>query len=74
MPAPDFAVGDRVEVHLDSSYWSSRGWFPGVIHRIDPYTAHRSFYWVELEMEAQIAQGGQTSLVSILNPRQLRKL
>jgi hypothetical protein len=74
MPAPDLAVGDRVEVHLDSSYWASRGWFPGVIRRIDPYTAHRSFYWVELDVEAHIAQGGRTSLVSVLNPRQLRRL
>ncbi len=74
MTPPEFSVGDRVEVFLEAVFWSSQGWFPGVIRRIDPYTEHRSFIWVELDIEAQDAQGGKSSLISVLNPRNLRKL
>ncbi len=42
-------VGDRVKVYLDSNFWKSDGWFEGTLRRIDPYSEHRSFYWVELD-------------------------
>jgi hypothetical protein len=68
---PPLAVGDRVRVHLESEHWSSTGWFAGTIVRIDPYSAHRSFHWVELDVPVQAAQGGRTSLVAILNPKHI---
>jgi hypothetical protein len=69
----DFLVGDRVEVYLNSDFWESEGWFPGVISRIDPYTAHRFFYWVDLDVEARASHGDSTRLVSVLNPKNIRK-
>jgi hypothetical protein len=66
--------GDRVRVHLDSSYWRTAGWFEGTILRIDPYSAHRSFHWVELDTEVHPVQGGSTRMVSILNPRHILRL
>jgi len=71
--AEEYRLGDRVQVHLDSAYWKSRGWFAGTITRIDPYSQHRSFYWIELDQEIESAQGGRTSLISIFNPKGLRK-
>jgi hypothetical protein len=66
-------VGDRVEVFLDSKFWRSEGWFAGTVVRIDPYSRHRQFYWVALELEAEAMQGGRTMLVSVFNPKNIRK-
>ena len=41
--------------------------------RIDPYSEHRSFFWVELDAEVQAARGGRTNLVSVLNPSRITK-
>jgi hypothetical protein len=71
--ADTLKVGDRVRVQLDSGTWQTAGWIEGTLVRIDPYSAHRSFHWVELDLEAQLARGGRTRLVSILNPRHIRK-
>lgn len=67
-------VGDRVEAYLDSQFWKSRGWFPGRVARIDPYSAHRRFYWVELDQEVEAAQGGRAHLISVFNVKRIRKL
>jgi len=70
----DVAVGDRVKIRLSGPYWRSAGWHEGTVRRVDPYSAHRSFYWVELDIEVEAAQGGTTNLVSILNPRHIVRL
>ena len=67
-------IGDRVSVFLDSNFWKSEGWFDGTLVRIDPYSEHRSFYWVELDTPVQSAQGGLTGLVSVFNPKNIRKI
>ena len=67
-------IGDRVQIYLDSKNWRSEGWFTATVVKIDPYSRHRSFYWVELDIEAQSAFGGSTRLISVLNPRNIRKL
>jgi hypothetical protein len=72
MPA-EIQVGDRVKIYLDSKYWKSEGWFEGSVVRIDPYSDHRSFYWVELDTEVQAARGGRITLVSVLNPARIVK-
>lgn len=69
----DIKIGDRVKVFLDSTYWKSEGWFEGTVVRIDPYSGHRSFYWVELDTEVQASPGGRTNLVSVLNPARIDK-
>ena len=64
----EIIVGDKVQVFLKSDIWGSEGWFDGVVVRIDPYTSHRSFYWVKLGAEAR-----QRGLISVLNPKNIRK-
>jgi hypothetical protein len=71
-PAP-LAVGDRVRVHLQSSRWRTAGWFDGTIVRIDPYSVHRRFHWVQLDVQVEPIQGGSTNLISVLNPRHIQR-
>jgi hypothetical protein len=70
----EIQVGDRVEAYLGSDFWKSQGWFPGTVVRIDSYSAHRSFYWVELDQEVEAAQGGRTQLISVFNVKHIRKI
>lgn len=65
-------IGDRVKVFLDSNFWKSEGWFEGTVVRIDPYSKHRQFYWVKLEVEVEAVQGGKSSMVSVFNPKNLK--
>ncbi len=67
-------VGDRVQIRLDSKTWRSEGWFDGTVVRIDPYAEHRSFYWVELDEEARAMLGKSIKLISVLNPKNIRRL
>jgi hypothetical protein len=66
-------VGDRARVFLESTYWRSTGWFNGTVLRVDPYSSHRAFYWIELDTEVEATQGGSTRLVSVLNPKHILK-
>ena len=68
-----FHVGDRVQIFLESGTWGAEGWFEGRVVRIDPYSKHRSFYWVELDDESAAALGRGIKLISVLNPRNIRK-
>ena len=65
-------VGDRVKIFLDSKFWKSEGWFEGTVTRIDPYSKHRQFYWVELDLEVEALQGGKSNLVSVFNPKNIQ--
>ncbi|HKY52826.1 MAG TPA: hypothetical protein VJM08_00910 [Anaerolineales bacterium] len=67
-------VGDRVKIFLDSKSWKSEGWFEGTVVRIDPYSEHRSFYWVELDENVMANLGSGTRLISILNPKNIQKI
>jgi hypothetical protein len=71
--AESFQIGDRVQIFLESKVWGSEGWFDGRVVRIDPYTQHRSFYWVELDDEAEARLGKRAKLISVLNPKNIRK-
>ena len=71
--ADDIQIGDRVQIFLNARIWGNDGWFDGKVVRIDPYTEHRSFYWVELGEESAAALGKGTKLISVLNPRNIRK-
>lgn len=68
-----FQIGDRVQILLDSKTWRSEGWFDGTVVRIDPYSEHRSFYWVELDEEAEAILGKEVKLISVLNPKNIRR-
>jgi hypothetical protein len=71
--AEEIKIGDRVQIFLNSEVWGSEGWFEGIVVRIDPYSNHRSFYWVELEDEIQPTLGRRAKLISVLNPKNIRK-
>ncbi|HUH96070.1 MAG TPA: hypothetical protein VLZ89_01850 [Anaerolineales bacterium] len=74
MTPDELRLGDRVKVFLDSRYWRSEGWFEGTVIRIDPYSEHRSFYWVELDLEVQSLRGARSGVISVLNPRNIVRL
>jgi hypothetical protein len=69
----EIKIGDRVQIFLNSEVWGSEGWFEGIVVRIDPYSSHRSFYWVELDNEIQPILGRPAKLISVLNPKNIRK-
>ena len=69
----DIKVGDQVQIFLKAGVWGSEGWFEGKVVRIDPYSQHRSFYWVELQEESAAMLGKGTRLISVLNPKNIRK-
>jgi hypothetical protein len=71
--AEEIKIGDRVQIFLNSKIWGSEGWFDGTVVRIDPYTQHRRFYWVELDDDAKAMLGKSTKLISVLNPKNIRK-
>jgi hypothetical protein len=71
--ADEIKVGDRVQIFLSTEAWGSDGWFDGRVVRIDPYTKHRSFYWVALDEDSASALGKGVRLISVLNPRNIRK-
>jgi hypothetical protein len=71
--AEEIKIGDRVEIFLDAKVWGSDGWFGGRVVRIDPYSKHRSFYWVQLDNESAATLGKRTRLISVLNPKNIRK-
>ncbi len=67
-------VGDRVQIFLDGKKWGVEGWFGGMVVRIDPYSQHRSFHWVELDEEAAAMLGRGIKLISVFNPKNIRKV
>ena len=69
----EIKIGDRVQVFLNAEVWGQDSWFDGTVVRIDPYTEHRSFYWVELDEEAASLAGIKQRLISVLNPKNIRK-
>jgi hypothetical protein len=67
-------VGDRVQIFLDGKKWGTEGWFEGTVVRIDPYSEHRSFHWVELDPDAVATLGKGIQLISVFNPRNIRRV
>ena len=67
-------VGERVQIFLGGEKWRAEGWYQGTVVRIDPYSQHRSFHWVELDDEAAAVLGRGIKLISVLNPKNIRKL
>ncbi len=65
-------VGDRVQIRLDSKFGDREGWYNGTVVRIDPYSEHRSFYWVLLDEDAQ--QALRVREISIFNPKNIQKI
>lgn len=72
--AEELQIGDRVQIFLNATVWGSEGWFDGTVMRIDPYSQHRSFYWVKLDEGAAAMLSRGSGLISVLNPKNIRKL
>ena len=71
--AEEIKVGERVQIFLNAEVWGQEGWFDGTVVRIDPYSKHRSFYWVQLSAEAAAILGKGATVISVLNPKNIRK-
>jgi hypothetical protein len=67
-----FQIGSPVKVYLDSKFGMNAGWYKGTVIRIDPYSAHRNFYWVKLDDDAQSILGIQQ--ISVFNPKNIQKV
>ena len=65
-------IGDRVQIRLDEKFGEREGWYAGTVIRVDPYSEHRSFYWVRLDAEAQTIL--RLSEISVFNPKNIKKL
>jgi len=65
-------IGDRVKVYLDSKFGSDEGWYEGTVFKVDPYSEHRSFYWVELDEDVQAMLNIRQ--ISVFNPKNIQKL
>jgi len=65
-------LGDKVKIYLDEKYGERSGWYEGVITKIEAYSEHRSFHWVELTAEAQSILG--IKKISVFNPKNIQKL
>jgi len=69
--ADKIQIGDQVEIFLNAKKWGKEGWFEGTVVRIDPYSGHRSFYWVEFDKEVSAILG--LKQISVFNPKNIRK-
>ena len=65
-------VGDRVKIYLDSKYGENEGWYEGRVFKIDPYSDHRSFYWIEMNADAQLLLGIRQ--ISVFNLKNIKKM
>jgi len=67
-----YHIGDRVEVYLNAKFGAQEGWHAGTIIKIDPYSDHRSFYWVQFDQPDAALLG--LNQISVFNPKNIRKL
>ena len=65
-------IGDRIKIYLDSKFGKDEGWVEGTVFKIDPYSEHRSFYWVELDEDIQAMLN--IKQISVFNPKNIQKL
>lgn len=64
-----FQIGQHVKIQLDEKFGDKAGWYEGVIIKIEPYSKHRSFYWVELNEDAQKILNMKQ--ISVFNPKNI---
>jgi hypothetical protein len=65
-------IGDRVKIYLDSKFGEKEGWYEGLVFKVDRYSEHRSFYWVELNQDIQTMLG--VKHISVFNPKNIQKI
>jgi hypothetical protein len=67
----EVGIGDRVKIFLDEKFGERTGWYAGTVFKVEPYSAHRSFYWVELDADAQAIL--KIRQISVFNPKNIQK-
>ena len=67
----EISIGHRVKVFLEN-VGENGAWFEGEVRKIEPYSKHRSFYWVELNQDAQKML--KINMISVFNPKNIQKL
>ena len=65
-----YRIGERVEIYLDEKFGDREGWYTGTIFKIDPYSEHRSFYWINFDDGVQVLTGMRQ--LSVFNPKNMR--
>jgi hypothetical protein len=65
-------IGDKVRVRLEAKASGGEGWFEGKVIRIDPYSEHRRFYWVEFDEDVKALVG--VPQISVFNPKNIVKV
>jgi hypothetical protein len=65
-------IGEKVEIRFDTKFGEMEGWYRGTVFRIEPYSEHRSFYWVKLDDDVRVVLG--IGEISVFNPKNIRKL
>ncbi len=74
MPETDYHPGEQVEIRLESDFWGNVGWLPGTVLRLERYSQHRNFIWVQVdETAARQAFGRPLGAIAVLNPKNIRK-
>jgi hypothetical protein len=68
----EIKIGNKVRIHLDEKFGEHAGWYQGKVIKIDHYSEHRSFYWVELNQEAQVILG--IKQISVFNLKNIEKI
>jgi hypothetical protein len=68
----EIKIGNKVRIHLDEKFGEHAGWYEGKVIKVDPYSEHRSFYWVELNEEAQVILG--IKQISVFNLKNIEKI
>ncbi len=66
-----YQVGERVQVYLNEKFGEREGWYTGTVVRIEPYSQHRSFYWVRLDADAQAIL--RMVEISVFNPKHIKQ-
>lgn len=69
--AASYQVGERVQVYLNERFGEREGWYTGTVVRIEPYSQHRSFYWVRLDADAQAIL--RMVEISVFNPKHIKQ-
>lgn len=67
-----YQVGERVQVYLNEKFGEREGWYTGTVVRIEPYSQHRSFYWVRLDADAQAIL--RMVEISVFNPKHIKQV
>lgn len=68
----EIKTGDRVKIFLGEKFGEHEGWYEGIVFKVESYSQHRSFYWVELNQDAQAILN--IKHISVFNVKNIQKI